>query len=136
MWPMWAGSWVLLKQNFGWVWSMWAGRPGVGNGAIHNVHYQYEVNRKTAPPPITFDPGFQCSSANNDERTERGDNHNIPTQWANACGTISWLDICRGVQKQRPPWTQNRGGTTWPTTDITRRHQTQPDTTRHNEAQP
>ncbi|KAH3717306.1 hypothetical protein DPMN_060089 [Dreissena polymorpha] len=26
---------VILKGNFGWVWSMWAGSPRVGNGAMH-----------------------------------------------------------------------------------------------------
>ncbi|KAH3716635.1 hypothetical protein DPMN_059361 [Dreissena polymorpha] len=35
---------VIVKGNFGWVWPMWAGRPRVGNGAMHNVQYQLEVN--------------------------------------------------------------------------------------------
>ena len=26
---------IIVKGNFGWVWSMWAGRPRVGNGAMH-----------------------------------------------------------------------------------------------------
>ncbi|KAH3785111.1 hypothetical protein DPMN_163195 [Dreissena polymorpha] len=33
-----------LKGNFGWVWPMWAGRPRVGNGAMHKFQYQFEVN--------------------------------------------------------------------------------------------
>ncbi|KAH3701490.1 hypothetical protein DPMN_076479 [Dreissena polymorpha] len=36
---------VNVKVNFRWAWSMWAGRPRVGNGAMHNVQYQFEVNR-------------------------------------------------------------------------------------------
>ncbi|KAH3850196.1 hypothetical protein DPMN_092602 [Dreissena polymorpha] len=36
---------IIVKGNFGWVWPMWAGRPRVGNGAMHNVQYQFEVNR-------------------------------------------------------------------------------------------
>ncbi len=27
---------IIVKGNFGWVWSMWAGRPRVGNGAMHS----------------------------------------------------------------------------------------------------
>ncbi|KAH3797019.1 hypothetical protein DPMN_150595 [Dreissena polymorpha] len=34
-----------LKGNFLWVWPMWAGRPRNGNGAMHKVQYQLEVNR-------------------------------------------------------------------------------------------
>ena len=26
---------IIVKGNFGWVWPMWAGRPRVGNGAMH-----------------------------------------------------------------------------------------------------
>ncbi|KAH3706763.1 hypothetical protein DPMN_066152 [Dreissena polymorpha] len=33
-----------LKGNLGWAWSMWAWRPRDGNGAMHNVQYQFEVN--------------------------------------------------------------------------------------------
>ncbi|KAH3814997.1 hypothetical protein DPMN_143516 [Dreissena polymorpha] len=83
---------VIVKGNFGWVWPMWAGRPRVGIGAMHKVQYQLEVNwcrneeiiwgtpglvmgpciveiyriviREVHPTPITFDPGFQGSSAN------------------------------------------------------------------------
>ncbi|KAH3886228.1 hypothetical protein DPMN_010229 [Dreissena polymorpha] len=33
------------RCNFGWVWFMWAGRPRVGNEAMHKVQYQFEVNR-------------------------------------------------------------------------------------------
>ncbi|KAH3776706.1 hypothetical protein DPMN_178138 [Dreissena polymorpha] len=36
---------IIVKGNFGWAWPMWAGRPRVGNGAIHKVQYQFEVNR-------------------------------------------------------------------------------------------
>ncbi|KAH3696234.1 hypothetical protein DPMN_083699 [Dreissena polymorpha] len=28
----------MLKQNFGWAWSMWAGRPRVGYGAMYKVN--------------------------------------------------------------------------------------------------
>ncbi|KAH3850078.1 hypothetical protein DPMN_092484 [Dreissena polymorpha] len=35
-----------LMEIFWWVWPMWAGRPRVGNGAMHGeVQYQFEVNR-------------------------------------------------------------------------------------------
>ncbi|KAH3884988.1 hypothetical protein DPMN_008975 [Dreissena polymorpha] len=37
---------IIVKRNFGWAWPMWAGRPRVGNGAMHKVQYQFEVNRK------------------------------------------------------------------------------------------
>ncbi|KAH3709104.1 hypothetical protein DPMN_068565 [Dreissena polymorpha] len=36
---------IIVKGNFGWVWYMWAGRPRVGNWAMHKVQYQFEVNR-------------------------------------------------------------------------------------------
>ncbi|KAH3892249.1 hypothetical protein DPMN_016364 [Dreissena polymorpha] len=29
---------IIVKGNIGWVWSMWAGRPGVGIGAMHKVN--------------------------------------------------------------------------------------------------
>ncbi|KAH3740617.1 hypothetical protein DPMN_047324 [Dreissena polymorpha] len=59
VWSMWAGSprfdrivirecrneEIIVKGNFGWVWSMWAGSPRVGNGAMHKVQYQFQVNR-------------------------------------------------------------------------------------------
>ena len=44
---------VIVKGNFGWVWSMWAGAPGLGLGpciveidpnVITKVQYQFEVN--------------------------------------------------------------------------------------------
>ncbi|KAH3888427.1 hypothetical protein DPMN_012462 [Dreissena polymorpha] len=34
----------MLKQNLGWAWSMWAERPRVGYGAMHNVQYHFEEN--------------------------------------------------------------------------------------------
>ncbi|KAH3888580.1 hypothetical protein DPMN_012618 [Dreissena polymorpha] len=37
---------IIVKGNFGWAWPMWAGRPRVGNGAMHKVQYQFEVNRR------------------------------------------------------------------------------------------
>ncbi|KAH3881285.1 hypothetical protein DPMN_005210 [Dreissena polymorpha] len=40
---------VIVKGNFGWVWPMWAGCPRVGNGAMHKVQYQLEVNQWGAP---------------------------------------------------------------------------------------
>ncbi|KAH3698948.1 hypothetical protein DPMN_073894 [Dreissena polymorpha] len=74
---------IIVKGNFGWVWSMWAGHPRID---IRDVQYHSEVNQwlvmrpciveidsivKTEvqyqfephPNPITFDPGFQGSSA-------------------------------------------------------------------------
>ncbi|KAH3831146.1 hypothetical protein DPMN_104408 [Dreissena polymorpha] len=43
---------IIVKGNFGWVWSMWAGRPWIGYGAMHiNRCRNEEVN-------------FQGSSAN------------------------------------------------------------------------
>ncbi|KAH3722065.1 hypothetical protein DPMN_065015 [Dreissena polymorpha] len=36
---------IIVKGNFGWASPMWAGRPRVGNGAMHKVQYQFEVNR-------------------------------------------------------------------------------------------
>ena len=32
---------VIVKGNFGWVWPMWAGRPRVGNGAMHSWDWPY-----------------------------------------------------------------------------------------------
>ncbi|KAH3775451.1 hypothetical protein DPMN_176853 [Dreissena polymorpha] len=34
-----------LKGNFGWVWSMWAGRPRIDRIVKSEVHYQLEVNQ-------------------------------------------------------------------------------------------
>ncbi|KAH3882745.1 hypothetical protein DPMN_006690 [Dreissena polymorpha] len=36
---------IIVKGNLGWVWPIRAGRPRVGNVAMHNVQYQFEVNR-------------------------------------------------------------------------------------------
>ncbi|KAH3894393.1 hypothetical protein DPMN_018550 [Dreissena polymorpha] len=46
---------ILVKGNLGWLWSLWAGRPRVVNGAMQlveidrivnrEVQYQFEVNR-------------------------------------------------------------------------------------------
>ncbi|KAH3795050.1 hypothetical protein DPMN_148595 [Dreissena polymorpha] len=36
---------IIVKGNFGWAWPIWAGCPRVGNGAMHIVQYQFEVNR-------------------------------------------------------------------------------------------
>ncbi|KAH3854764.1 hypothetical protein DPMN_097313, partial [Dreissena polymorpha] len=55
---------VIVKGNFWWAW--------VGNGAMQNVQYQLEVNWCR-----NEEVNFQGSSAL-DERTEDGDNHNIP----------------------------------------------------------
>ncbi|KAH3893553.1 hypothetical protein DPMN_017701 [Dreissena polymorpha] len=35
---------VIVKGNFGWVWSMWAGRPRIDRIVIRDVQYQFEVN--------------------------------------------------------------------------------------------
>ncbi|KAH3842764.1 hypothetical protein DPMN_116268 [Dreissena polymorpha] len=34
-----------LKDNFGWVWPMWAGRPRIDRIVIREVQYLFEVNR-------------------------------------------------------------------------------------------
>ncbi|KAH3815655.1 hypothetical protein DPMN_144185 [Dreissena polymorpha] len=56
---------VIVKGNFGWAWSLLAGCPRVGNGAMHiSIN---EVNRcrneevNPHPNPITFDPGLLCA---------------------------------------------------------------------------
>ncbi|KAH3805986.1 hypothetical protein DPMN_134296 [Dreissena polymorpha] len=36
---------VMLKQNFGWAWSKWAGRPRIDRIVKRDVQYQSEVNR-------------------------------------------------------------------------------------------
>ncbi|KAH3708304.1 hypothetical protein DPMN_067751 [Dreissena polymorpha] len=36
---------IIVKGNFGWVWSMWAGRPRIDHLVIREVQYQFEVNR-------------------------------------------------------------------------------------------
>ncbi|KAH3805093.1 hypothetical protein DPMN_133389 [Dreissena polymorpha] len=41
---------IIVKCNFGWVWSMWvwsmwAGRPRINRIVIREVQYQFEVNR-------------------------------------------------------------------------------------------
>ncbi|KAH3710066.1 hypothetical protein DPMN_069532 [Dreissena polymorpha] len=34
----------MLKQNFGWAWSMWTGRPRIDRLVIGDVQYQFDVN--------------------------------------------------------------------------------------------
>ncbi|KAH3872851.1 hypothetical protein DPMN_036074 [Dreissena polymorpha] len=36
---------VIVKGNFGWVWSMWTGRPRIDCIVIREVQYQFKVNR-------------------------------------------------------------------------------------------
>ncbi|KAH3838972.1 hypothetical protein DPMN_112390 [Dreissena polymorpha] len=86
-----------LKGNFGWVWSMWAGRPRIDRIVIREVQYQFEVNRCRNEEIIVKgnfgwidrivirevqyqfevnrcrneEINFQGSSANNDGRTDR-----------------------------------------------------------------
>ncbi|KAH3782148.1 hypothetical protein DPMN_160059 [Dreissena polymorpha] len=36
---------IIEKGNFGWVWSMWAGRPRIDRIVIREAQYQFEVNR-------------------------------------------------------------------------------------------
>ncbi|KAH3806094.1 hypothetical protein DPMN_134408 [Dreissena polymorpha] len=36
---------VIVKGNFGWAWSMWAGAPQVDRIVIKDVQYQFKVNR-------------------------------------------------------------------------------------------
>ncbi|KAH3719107.1 hypothetical protein DPMN_061938 [Dreissena polymorpha] len=63
----------MLKQNVGWAWSMRAGRPKFCNGAMHNVQYQFEVNR-CRNEEVNFQ-GFSANSvikdSGQDERTDR-----------------------------------------------------------------
>ncbi|KAH3861863.1 hypothetical protein DPMN_024816 [Dreissena polymorpha] len=56
-----------LKGNFGWVWSMWAGRPRIDRIVIREVKYQFEVNRCR-----NEEVNFQGSSAyrRTDRRTD------------------------------------------------------------------
>ncbi|KAH3791621.1 hypothetical protein DPMN_145109 [Dreissena polymorpha] len=35
----------MFKQNFGWAWSMWAGRPRIYRIVIRDFQYHFEVNR-------------------------------------------------------------------------------------------
>ncbi|KAH3812364.1 hypothetical protein DPMN_140794 [Dreissena polymorpha] len=65
----------MFKQNFGWAWSMWAGRPRIDRIVISDVQYQFEVNRCR-----NVEVNFQGSSAyrRTDGRTDGGDNHIIP----------------------------------------------------------
>ncbi|KAH3801719.1 hypothetical protein DPMN_155380 [Dreissena polymorpha] len=35
---------IIVKGNFGWVWSMWAGRPRIDRIVGREVQYQFEVN--------------------------------------------------------------------------------------------
>ncbi|KAH3738354.1 hypothetical protein DPMN_044988 [Dreissena polymorpha] len=71
---------VRVKGNFGWVWPMWAGRPRVGNEAMHTL--MVEIDR------IVIREFHQ---------TDSGDNQNIHTLFKkhgdnkiNTC-YISWL---------------------------------------------
>ncbi|KAH3734121.1 hypothetical protein DPMN_040561 [Dreissena polymorpha] len=48
---------VIVKGNFGWVWSMWAGLPRIDR--IREVQYQFEVNLC-----INEEVNFQGSGAN------------------------------------------------------------------------
>ncbi|KAH3698103.1 hypothetical protein DPMN_085621 [Dreissena polymorpha] len=36
---------IIVKGNFGWVWSMWAGRPKIDRIVVREVQYEFEVNR-------------------------------------------------------------------------------------------
>ncbi|KAH3862359.1 hypothetical protein DPMN_025325 [Dreissena polymorpha] len=98
MWPMWAGrprdevqyqfevnrcknEEIIVKGNFGWAWLMWVGRPRVGNGAMHNNRCRNE------------DIIFKGFSAYSDERTEDGDNHNIPTFSPKSKGIITVIKL-------------------------------------------
>ncbi|KAH3869585.1 hypothetical protein DPMN_032754 [Dreissena polymorpha] len=55
---------VIVKCNFGWAWSMWAGRPRIDCIVITNVQYQFVVNRCTNKKV-----NFQGSMARTDRRT-------------------------------------------------------------------
>ncbi|KAH3704598.1 hypothetical protein DPMN_079657 [Dreissena polymorpha] len=35
----------IVKGNFGWAWSVWAGRPRIDRIVIRDVQYQFQVNR-------------------------------------------------------------------------------------------
>ncbi|KAH3820111.1 hypothetical protein DPMN_121855 [Dreissena polymorpha] len=75
---------IIVKGNFRWVGSMWAGLPRIDRIVIRDVQYQFEVNRCR-----NEEVNFQGSSAysvggdsgqdgRTDGRTDGGDNHNFP----------------------------------------------------------
>ncbi|KAH3832021.1 hypothetical protein DPMN_105295 [Dreissena polymorpha] len=39
---------IIVKCNFGWVWSMWAGRPRIDRIVIREVQYQFEFQGSSA----------------------------------------------------------------------------------------
>ncbi|KAH3707700.1 hypothetical protein DPMN_067111 [Dreissena polymorpha] len=39
---------IIVKHNFGWVWSMWAGRPRIDSIVIREVQYQFEFQGSSA----------------------------------------------------------------------------------------
>ncbi|KAH3813504.1 hypothetical protein DPMN_141965 [Dreissena polymorpha] len=66
---------IIVKGNFGWVWSIWVERPRIDRIVIRGVQYQFEVN------PCRNEK-FQGSSANSNGRTDGRtdeDKYNIPT---------------------------------------------------------
>ncbi|KAH3808140.1 hypothetical protein DPMN_136491 [Dreissena polymorpha] len=95
----------MLKQNFGWAWSMWVERLRVGNGpwiieidriVIREVQYELEVYRcrnevnfkGSSANSVGEDNGGDChgSSANSEggdsgqyRRTDSEDQYNVPT---------------------------------------------------------
>ncbi|KAH3871248.1 hypothetical protein DPMN_034442 [Dreissena polymorpha] len=72
---------IIVKGNFEWAWSMWAGCPRTDRIVIRDVQYQFEVNGCR-----NEEVNFQGSSAysvggdsGQDGQTDGGDNHNVPT---------------------------------------------------------
>ncbi|KAH3890988.1 hypothetical protein DPMN_015079 [Dreissena polymorpha] len=62
----------MLKQNYFWAWSMWAGRPRIDRIVIRDVQYQLDVNR------CRNEEVNAEKVARTDGRTDGGDNHIIP----------------------------------------------------------
>ncbi|KAH3697719.1 hypothetical protein DPMN_085228 [Dreissena polymorpha] len=83
---------IIVKGNFGWVWSMWARRLRIDRIVIREVQYQFEVNR-CRNEEVSFQ-GSSAYSVGGDSgqdgqtngRTDGGDNHNIPTLFQKAWG--------------------------------------------------
>ncbi|KAH3720044.1 hypothetical protein DPMN_062936 [Dreissena polymorpha] len=57
---------IIVKGNFGWVWSMCAGRPRIDRIVIREVQYQFEVNRCR-----NEEVNFQGSMARTERQTDR-----------------------------------------------------------------
>ncbi|KAH3810201.1 hypothetical protein DPMN_138590 [Dreissena polymorpha] len=65
---------IIVKGNFGWMWSMLAWRPRIGRFVIREVQYQFEVNR-CRNEEVNEIVARADRQTNN--RTDSRDNHNI-----------------------------------------------------------